>query len=429
MTVQAPPPVRAPGSAGRRTGDGDALAKAGVVLGIASLPVLQPAFVNNLAPADVGLVLGIAAVLVWAGMTRQRLRLPYVAGVGLMVVAGTIAAAFGELPWMGAITVLQDLYLLAWAAALVNFGRTAAGAKFILDTWCLSAAAWSIVLVVRYGPGTISGGDDAVRAGFTFGEENAAGLWFALSLLVMLAARRPRRWRWRAPALGAVSLGLLLTGSLGAISGLFAGLAVALVLQVRARRGPDTAVAFSLALLLVMASVGLLAQRGALVSTASTSPNPLIRNSIGRGSDSEGERKMVNQQTWALFQTSGFLGRGPVTTEYTMRQQEAAYPKEAHNDWVAALVERGVLGFAGILLLALEVVLLALTIWNPSRLKPEFAEILPAPAYLVAGFVAVAVYSLTHEVLHERPLWTLFGVAAVFGLWGKANRWSLGGST
>ena len=175
--------------------------------------------------------------------------------------------------------------------------------------------------------------------------------------------------------------------------------------------------------------MGLLAQQGELIETASTSPNPLIRNSIGRGADSESERTLVNQQTFGLFQTSGFLGRGPVTTEYTLRQEEAAYPHEAHNDWVAALVERGVLGFAGILLLALELVVLALTIWNPSRLRREFADRLPAPAYLVAGLVAVAVYSLTHEVLHERPLWTLFGVAAAFGLWGRANRWSLGGST
>ena len=429
MTAQAPRPSRMPARGRRRTGDGDGLARAGVVLGIVSLPILQPAFANNLAPADLGLVAGIAAVLVWAGATRQRLRLPYAAGVGVMVVAGTIAAAFGDLPWMGAVAVLQDLYLLAWAAVLANFGRTAARAGFIVDVWCLSAAGWSIGLVVLFGPSTISGGDDAERAGFTFGEQNAAGLWFALSLLVMLAARRPRRWRWRAPALGAVSLGLLLTGSLGAISGLCAGLAVALVLQVRARRGPDAAIAFSLALLLIAGSVALLAQRGELIDTASASPNPLIRNSIGRGSDSESERILVNQQTFGLFQTSGFLGRGPVTTEHPLRQEEAAYPHEAHNDWVAALVERGVLGFAGILLLALELVVIALTIWNPSGLKREFADVLPAPAYLVAGLVAVAVYSLTHEVLHERPLWTLFGVAAAFGLWGKANRWSLGGST
>jgi O-antigen ligase len=427
MTAQGP--SRAPVRGRPRSGDGDGLARAGVVLGIASLPILQPAFANNLAPADLGLVAGIAAVLLWAGVTRQRLRLPYAAGVGVMVIAGTIAAAFGDLPWQGAVTVLQDLYLLAWAAGLANFGRTAARARFIVDVWCLSAAVWAVVLVALFGPSTISGGADAERAGFTFGEQNAAGLYFALSLLVILAARRPRRWRWRALAIGAVSVALLLTGSLGAASGLFAGLAVALVLQVRARRGPDTAIAFSLALLLLIGSAALLAQRGELIETASASPNPLIRNSIGRGSDSESERVLVNQQTFGLWQTSGFLGRGPVTTEHTLRQQEAAYPHEAHNDWVAAMVERGVLGFAGILLLTLELVLLALTIWNPSRLKRPFAEALPAPAYLVAGLVAVAVYSLTHEVLHERPLWTLFGVVAAFGLWGRANRWSLGGST
>jgi O-Antigen ligase len=429
MTAQAPRPSRAPDRHRRRSGAGDGLARAGVVLGIASLPILQPAFANNIAPADLGMVAGIGAVLLWAGVTRQRLRLPYAAGVGVMVIAGTVAAAFGDLPWQGAITVLQDLYLLAWAAALANFGRTADRAGFVVDVWCVSAAVWSIGLVVLFGPSTISGGADAERAGFTFGEQNAAGLYFALSLLVILAARRPRRWRWRAPALGAVSVALLLTGSLGAISGLFAGLAVALVLQVRARRGPDTAIAFSLALLLMVGSVALLAERGQLIDAASASPNPLIRNSIGRGTDSSSERALVNQQTFGLFQTSGFLGRGPVTTEHTLRQREAAYPHEAHNDWVAALVERGVLGFAGLLLLSLELVLFAFTIWNPSRLERRFAEVLPAPAYLVGGLVAVAVYSLTHEVLHERPLWTLFGVIAAFGLWGRVNRWSLGGST
>ena len=113
MTVQAPRSDRPQVGARRRTGDGDGLARAGVVLGIATLPILQPAFVNNVAPADLGLVAGIAAVLVWAGMTRQRLRLPYVAGMGVMVIAGTIAAAFGDLPWMGAVTIVQDLYLLA----------------------------------------------------------------------------------------------------------------------------------------------------------------------------------------------------------------------------------------------------------------------------------------------------------------------------
>jgi O-antigen ligase len=123
------------------------------------------------------------------------------------------------------------------------------------------------------------------------------------------------------------------------------------------------------------------------------------------------------------------LGRGPVSTEYTLTKQQAAYPKEAHNDWIAAMLERGVLGFTGLLLLVLEILLLALAIWNPKRLLPGYRAALPAPAYLVGALVLAAMYSLTHEVLHERTLWTLLGLLAAFGLWGRPVRWSWGGSS
>jgi O-Antigen ligase len=399
------------------------------VLGIASLPVLMPKFANNLAPADLGLVVGIGMVLLWAGSTRQPLRLPFAAGMGLMVIAGTLSALVGDLPWLGIITVAQDLYLLAWAAAVANFGRSAAAAGFLVRSWCLTATIWAVGLVAVYGPAVITGGSDTERAGFTFGEENAAGLWFVLSLMVVLAARYPRRRSWRAVAIGSLLLGIALSGSLGAISGLLAGLATALLLQVRARRGPDTAIALSLALLLAGGSVGLLVIRSDLIQAASASPNTVIRNSIGRGADSSSDRIQLASETLGLWGTSGLLGRGPVTTEHTLRQQLAAYPHEAHNDWVAALIERGVLGMAGLLLLALEIFLLAVAIWNPVRLRSGFAAALPAPAYLVGALVTVAVYSLTHEALHERPLWTLLGVVAAFGLWGRPTRWSWGGST
>jgi O-antigen ligase len=428
--LAAPRPGPAPGAGADRAwpGAGDGLAKAGVVLGIATLPILTPKFANNLAPADLGLVLGIAIVLLWAGSTRLPLRLPFAAGMGLMVIAGTLSALFGDLPWQGAITIVQDLYLLAWAAALANFGRTAAAAGFLVRAWCLTATVWAVVLVAVYGPAAAAGGSDE-RAGFTFGEENAAGLWFVLSLMVVLAGRCPRRRGWRAVAIASLLLGTLLSGSLGAISGLLAGLATALTLQVRARRGPDTAIALSLALVLGVGSMGLLVVRSDLIQAAAASPNPVVRNSIGRGADSAADRTELASETLGLWATSGLLGRGPVTTEHTLRQQQAAYPHEAHNDWIAALIERGVLGMAGLLLLVLEIFLLAVAIWNPVRLRSGYAAALPAPAYVVGALVTVAVYSLTHESLHERPVWTLFGLLAAFGLWGRPTRWSWGGST
>jgi O-Antigen ligase len=429
LTVPASRPGPGTGAVGARPREGDGIARAGIVLGIASLPILTPRFASNLAPADLGLVVGIGMVLLWAGSTRQPLRLPFAAGMGLMMIAGTLSALFGALPWQGAITVVQDLYLLAWAAALANFGRSAAAAGFLVRTWCVTATIWAVGLVAVFGPAVITGGADTERAGFTFGEENAAGLYFVLSLMVVLAARYPRRRSWRALAIVSLLLGIALSGSLGAISGLLAGLATALLLQVRARRGPDTAIALSLALFLAAGSMALLVVRSDLIQSASVSPNALIRNSIGRGADSSSERTQLASETLGLWGTAGLQGRGPVTTEHTLRQQLAPYPHEAHNDWVAALIERGVLGIAGLLLLVLEIFLLAVAIWNPVRLRTGFAAALPAPAYVVGALVVVAVYSLTHEALHERPLWTLLGLLAAFGLWGRPTRWSWGGST
>jgi O-Antigen ligase len=429
LTVPASRPGPGTGAVGARPRERDGLARAGIVLGIASLPILTPKFASNLAPADLGLVVGIGMVLLWAGSTRQPLRLPFAAGMGLMMIAGTLSAVFGALPWQGAITVVQDLYLLAWAAALANFGRSAAAAGFLVRTWCVTATIWAVGSVAVFGPAVITGGADTERAGFTFGEENAAGLYFVLSLMVVLAARYPRRRSWRALAIGSLLLGIALSGSLGAISGLLAGLATALLLQVRARRGPDTAIALSLALLLAAGSMALLVVRSDLIQAASVSSNALIRNSIGRGADSSSERTQLASETLGLWGTAGLQGRGPVSTEHTLRQQLAPYPHEAHNDWVAALIERGVLGMAGLLLLVLEIVLLAVAIWNPVRLRGGFAAALPAPAYVVGALVVVAVFSLTHEALHERPLWTLLGLLAAFGLWGRPTRWSWGGST
>jgi O-antigen ligase len=429
LTVPASRPGPGTGAVGARPRERDGLARAGIVLGIASLPILTPKFASNLAPADLGLVVGIGMVLLWAGSTRQPLRLPFAAGMGLMMIAGTLSALFGALPWQGAITVVQDLYLLAWAAALANFGRSAAAAGFLVRTWCVTATIWAVGSVAVFGPAVITGGADTERAGFTFGEENAAGLYFVLSLMVVLAARYPRRRSWRALAIGSLLLGIALSGSLGAISGLLAGLATALLLQVRARRGPDTAIALSLALLLAAGSMALLVVRSDLIQAASVSSNALIRNSIGRGADSSSERTQLASETLGLWGTAGLQGRGPVSTEHTLRQQLAPYPHEAHNDWVAALIERGVLGMAGLLLLVLEIVLLAVAIWNPVRLRAGFAAALPAPAYVVGALVVVAVFSLTHEALHERPLWTLLGLLAAFGLWGRPTRWSWGGST
>jgi len=393
----------------------------GAAVGIASLPVLLPTAPGNLTPADLGLLVAMGTTLLWAGTNRQRLRLPFAVGVATIAVAGTLAALAGDAPGVGVVAVVQDLYLLAWAAALANLGRSVRAMSSLVTAWCGTAGAWAVGLVVFSGYSLAASAEPA-RAGFTFGDQNGAGLYFVLSAFVVLAARRPRRLLWRGVTMTALLLGALFTGSLGAMSGLLAGLAAALVLAVHSRRGPAPAMAFSLALLLVVGSAVLLAVRHDVVEAAHQSSYVLVRNSIGRGAQSSSEREALAKETYGLWRSSGLLGGGPASTVITLREQQAPYPKEAHNDWVAALVERGVLGFAGLLLLVAEIAFLAARVSGRTRLAPGFDKAVPAPAYLVGGLVCVLVFSVTHEVLHDRTVWTLFALVAASALWGRPAR-------
>jgi O-antigen ligase len=92
--------------------------------------------------------------------------------------------------------------------------------------------------------------------------------------------------------------------------------------------------------------------------------------------------------------------------------------KEAHDDYLATLVERGALGFVGLMLLIGAVVTRAISI-DPRRLSPDFRRVVPSTAPLIGALVAMTVSALTHEVLHYRHLWALLGILAAVHVFGR----------
>jgi O-antigen ligase len=99
----------------------------------------------------------------------------------------------------------------------------------------------------------------------------------------------------------------------------------------------------------------------------------------------------------------------------------APFVKEAHDDYLAALLERGPLGLIGLLLLVSGLVVRGIIVAK-GRLSRGFETVIRHPHALLAAIVGSLVSSTVYELLHLRHLWVLFAFVAAVYLWGRDSR-------
>jgi O-antigen ligase len=150
---------------------------------------------------------------------------------------------------------------------------------------------------------------------------------------------------------------------------------------------------------------------GQVQSWADRTRQPLLVNSIGRSSQSASERGTLIHESWELFTTNPFLGSGPSTTKAVLTARNAPYQKEAHDDYLGALVEEGVLGLGALLFLFVTVATRAARMLYRG-VAAEVLEVLVHPEGLVAALASVFVAGLYYETLHFRFVWILFALIA-----------------
>jgi O-antigen ligase len=353
-----------------------------------------------------------------------RLRAPYALAVALMVLGGAIAGIMGPLPGTSLLSLVQDLIIFAWATAVTNLARRPGVLRLLTVTWAFTSACAAAVLVSGslLGLSAVTGvvARDGNRALFTFGDPNYAATYWVCSIFLVFATQRPSR-RWlRVVAYALLVWALLLTESNGGVLALCVGVALVLVVAARRRHGVMAALALVLTLCAVAGAAFTWVPVSQIQEAARASGQPLLVNSVGRSDGSSSQRSALIQESLRLYETGGLLGYGPGTTKQTLIDRQYAYAKEAHDDYLAALVERGPLGVAGILLLVLTAALRAgRVVRGPPR---GWAE-LPRPVGLVAALAAMALAGTYYEVLHFRYVWLLLALtAAVAGLWPGANR-------
>lgn len=388
-----------------------------LALAVAAMPVLVPTAPGNISPADLPILVAVVCLSGWLVRHRIRLRLPYCAGVWLLMTAGA-GAALATVEVRSLTVLAQDAFLLLWAGVIATALLVDPTlVRLVTAAWCWSGVGWASILVTGRltGISWLAGQSlaDGSRASLTFGDPNLAGNYFVGCLFLVLAARHPRSPPVRALCVGVVVLAIVFTGSNGALLGTVVGAVVAWVVGVRRSRG--SLAALGLAALVVLAvGVGGRAVDVTALREAAASSGPVLHDSLGRSDESSKEREALFAEGSQLFWTHDLVGVGPSRTLATLAHLAAPYVKEAHNDYVATLVERGLLGGLGL------VVLLATVATRLGRVAgirgrggpPVPGGLLAAPHHLVGLGVAFLVSGAFYEVLHFRHLWAYLGLVA-----------------
>jgi O-antigen ligase len=413
----------------RTSGTGDqALLPWVVGATVCVLPFLVPAGPGNTALADATMAGSILLGVLWLVHSRLPVLLPYSVGVALMVVGGALAGALSAPSASSTVVLLQDVFLLMWAATLALGVYEPNIVVLATKAWCRLAPVYAGLGVLAYiiGFQPFSGVTEAngVRASYTFGDPNVAANFLVMSLFIMAACQRPRArsTRWVGYVLVLVAMGF--TGSNGGMLTLVIGGLLTVTLTVHHHRGAFagvvslivTGLLVALTVVFVMPRVDL----GALREKAAESV-PLLRDSFGRSGSSVSERQVILEEGFSVFLTTTGTGVGPAGTKASLSRAQAPYVKEAHNDYLATLLERGLIGAIGLVALGVAVAVRCVRLLF-YRLPEPYAEAVPRPWLLVVIAPVMATAGGFYEVLHFRHLWTWLGLVAVLSIVAERPR-------
>lgn len=382
------------------------------------LPFLSPAAPGNLVPADLGMMAFVGVALVWASRRRLPIRWPYAVGMLLMMIGGALAATLAGNSFAPVLVLTQDLILLLWAVTLAMGREDPSVVGAVAACWCRTAAVYAGLGVVAYlvGFSPFSGvtAKDGVRASYTFGDPNLAGNYLVVSLFMVAACKTPRSPVLRHAAYLLIVVAIAFTGSNGAALTMGVGLALVIALAQYRAHGPMAGFRALVVVAAVTAGVAMLVLPRVSLDTVrehASESIPILRDSVGRSGGSASERAALLSEGYDLYLSGDAAGFGPARTKATLEETQAPYVKEAHNDYLATLLERGLVGCLGLLVLG----------WAIGRrcvrlvLDPVPAavrDMVPRAWVLAVILPVMAAAASFYEVLHFRHLWTWMGLIA-----------------
>jgi len=366
----------------------------------------------------------VVVALIAIARSRQPLHLPAMGALVLILGASLLATVFGlNLP-AGMLSILVEIYLFLLFLCVANdLGGDPGALRTVLVVWSIAATAWAGVLIafqLQVVPAPLEallvGGGGGPRAAGAAGNPNLAASYLLTSFFLLFVSPWPRQVPARVAAAGTLLFAIYVTGSNGGLLGLVAGVPVlAVAAALRRTRTPAHRLGvvggavIACGLVLAAALVAGMPRADVLdvQALAQQERGGVFEGSIGRLDRSVGGRLAIWSSAWHAADSRVTIGVGPGSAP-EIPLGIGTLKRGLHNDYLAFLIERGLLGLLG--LVALVAVLLR---WSGRLLEavvpdPEGGWL--RPAGLSAAVVANLVVATNHESFHFRHVWILFGL-------------------
>jgi len=376
------------------------------------LPIQAIDLPLNMAPVDVWNLIGLPLVWIYLLVARRHVQLPYIQAMWMIALGSVISMFWARDPSTASVVVAKEVYLYVWfvSVAALLAQANAQTRQSLLIVWAGTVVLHGIVIVVEFLSADVwhmlasffgsLGKVEVIRPPGLFDNANGAGFYQLMGFV-------PVALSCSSVLLGVLfGLGLVLsivgTGSLGATAGLLAGTVVAIVAKV-ATGGRRKGLYGTVVWLFVIAAL-LLGIHAFAAARVPDYEERLAYFFYGRAERSAtGRIGLWESGISALWSPQSLWGSGPgnVTDPVT--------GKTLHNDLLAFALERGVLGFLGLLVFG------AIATYKALRIVSGASGRLPEAVFL-AVVVAGLVDSSFHQVFHERAFWLVLA-AQEAALW------------
>jgi len=364
-------------------------AKIAYLLSIALvIPIQKPLFSLNVILFDYANAVFIGFFVIYFVVNRA-IEIRLVAPAAVILVASMISMINSEDVALSLVTLTQELYLYVFFVVLSNVLQTERDMRLLAGATFFAAAASSVPLLLE-----LLANPTGRAEGYFTDDNGAAGY---LGALAFLACYPYAKWgRYLRPILlGLILVGLFATKSIsGALSFLVGTVAVFVGYWL-----------YSAAATRRRILVGGLLASLLLIPLYQVAANQ--HNYLDRLEGSETGREDIWSAGLETFAHNPLgIGIGPARFKEVVIVPGWSHRKELHSDYLASLVERGLFGFIGLLLILASI---ARSLARSLKRHTSQGELLWILG-LAGMFVFTLIDAASHETLHNRHVWLIYAM-------------------